>query len=65
YGAQSRCGPCDYGRTDRRDQYSVRLAVRGPLPGRPDLRVRAAAALDTGEFYDERIGLLLALTWRR
>jgi hypothetical protein len=65
YGARSRCDPCDYGRTDRRDQYSVRLAVRGPLPGRPDLRVRAAAALDTGEFYDERIGLLLALTWRR
>jgi hypothetical protein len=65
YGAKSRCGPCDYGRTGRRDQYSFRLMVRGPVPGRPDLRVRATAALDTGELYDERVGLLVALTWQR
>lgn len=65
YGARSRCGRCDYGRTDRRDQYSVRLEVGGPLLGRPHLRFRVAAALDTGDFYDERIGGAFALTWRR
>lgn len=48
----------------RQDQWSFRLGVRGPLLQRCNLRFRAAAALDTGEFYDERVGLRLGAQWR-
>ena len=49
---------------DRRDQWSVRLGVRGPLAKRYGLYGRVAAALDTGGFYEERVGLRLGLAWR-
>ncbi|MFB6273276.1 MAG: capsule assembly Wzi family protein [Salinibacter sp.] len=65
YGANSLCDGCEYGRRDRRDQYSFRLEVRGPLSERYNLWVRVAAAVDTGEFYDDRMGGSFALTWRR
>ncbi len=70
YGAKSLCQtPACYdrtrdARTDRRDQWSFRLAVRGPLSERYNLWFRTAAALDTGEFYDDRVGLSFDLTWR-
>lgn len=51
-------------RTGRRDQWSFRLAVRGPLVERYDLWLRAATALDTGEFYKKRVGLSFGLQWR-
>ena len=51
-------------RTDRRDQWSFRVRVGGPLSERHGLRVHAAVALDTGEFYDDRVGIHLGLQWR-
>lgn len=65
YGARSRCDRCNYERTDRRDQYSFRVGVNGPLLGYSNLQFRVAVALDTGEFYDERIGFSFALTWQQ
>jgi hypothetical protein len=71
YGAQSICtdvqctgfeGPD--GITPRRDQWSFRVRVGGPLSEQYNLRFRAAAAFDTGEFYDDRVGLRLGLQWR-
>ncbi|MFB6098469.1 MAG: capsule assembly Wzi family protein [Salinibacter sp.] len=65
YGAKSLCTACAYQRTDRRDQYSFRMTVRGPLLPEHNLWFRTAAAVDVGEFYNDRIGLSFALTWRR
>lgn len=65
YGAKSLCDECEYERTERRDQYSFRLEVSGPLSQRHNLWFRAAAAVDTGTFYDERIGGSFGLAWRR
>ena len=48
----------------RQDQWSFRLGVRGPLVEQYNLRFRAAAALDTGEFYGERVGLQIGVQWR-
>lgn len=69
YGAQGVCGSvaCTTRvdrRTARTDQYSVRVAVRGPLLARPHLRFRTAVAFDVGGFYEDRVGLSLRLTWR-
>ena len=69
YGAKNVCMTPDCASTgrsfdDRRDQWSVRLGVRGPLAKRYGLYGRVAAALDTGEFYDERVGLQVGLQWR-
>jgi hypothetical protein len=69
YGAKNVCMTPDCASTgrsfdDRRDQWSMRLGVRGPLSHRYNLRFHAAAALDTGEFYDERVGLQVGLQWR-
>lgn len=65
YGAKSLCDECEYERTDRRDQYSFRIEVSGPLSEQHHLWFRTAAAVDTGSFYDERIGLSFDLTWRQ
>lgn len=69
YGAQGVCGSAACtSRVDRRtartDQYSVRIELRGPLLGRRDLRFRSAVAFDVGDFYENRMGLTLRLTWR-
>ncbi|PSQ51553.1 MAG: hypothetical protein BRD28_05475 [Bacteroidetes bacterium QH_10_64_37] len=69
YGAKSVCGsPACTTRTnrrrDRRDQWSFRIGVSGSLSERYNLWFRTAAALDTGEFYDDRVGLSFDLTWR-
>ena len=69
YGAQNVCAtPACTGRnderTDRRDQWSFRLDVRGPLLQQHNLQFRVSAALDTGEFYDERVGGSFALLWQ-
>jgi len=69
YGAQGVCGSvaCDTRvdrRTERRDQYSVRIALHGPLLKEYNLWFRTAAAFDVGSFYDDRMGLSLHLTWR-
>lgn len=71
YGAQSICtnARCTGfegrdGITARRDQWSFRLAVRGPFAERYDLWFRVTAALDTGEFYEDRGGLQFGLQWR-
>lgn len=69
YGATNVCTAPDCSSTGRsfegrRDQWSVRLGVRGPLLERYNLHFRAAAALDTGEFYDERAGLQVGVQWR-
>ncbi|MCS4038896.1 capsule assembly Wzi family protein [Salinibacter ruber] len=69
YGAQGVCGgPACKSRVDQRrertDQYSFRVEVRGPLLPRHNLRLRTAVAVDTGAFYDERIGASFGLTWR-
>ncbi len=48
----------------RQDQWSFRLGVRGPLLRRHNLQFQVAAALDTGAFYDERVGLRLGVRWR-
>jgi len=70
YGAQDVCDTpsCEARgdqRTGRQDQYSVRLEVRGSLSRKYNLWFRTAVAVDTGEFYDERVGGSFALTWRR
>jgi hypothetical protein len=69
YGAKRVCAAPDCtsftdGRTERRDQYSVQVQVRGPLSEQHNLWFRTTAALDTGQLYDERVGLAAALTWR-
>jgi hypothetical protein len=69
YGAKNVCMTPDCASTgrsfdDRRDQWSVRLGVRGPLAERYGLYGRVAAALDTGRFYEDRFGLRLGLVWR-
>lgn len=70
YGAQGVCGsPACELRVDRRrertDQYSFRVEVRGPLAPRHNLWLRTAVAVDTGAFYDDRIGGSVGVTWRR
>lgn len=69
YGAQgvcqtSACTSRGDERTDRRDQWSFRFNVRGPLSQQHNLRFRVSAALDTGEFYEERVGGSFALLWQ-
>ena len=69
YGAKNVCATpaCEDTRrsfSDRRDQWSFLAEVRGGLPGITGLSFNAAAAVDTGEFYDERVGLRVGLTWR-
>ena len=69
YGAQGVCANADCsrrvdGRTSRRDQWSFLARVTGTLSAAHGLRGRAAAALDTGAFYEKRVGLRLGLTWR-
>jgi hypothetical protein len=69
YGAQnvcqtSACTSQSDERTDRRDQWSFRLDVSGPLSQQHNLQFRVSAALDTGEFYEERVGGSFALLWR-
>jgi len=69
YGAQGVCGSVECAarvdrRTSRRDQYSVRIGLRGPLLEQYNLRFRTAAAFDVGSFYDDRTGLSVHLTWR-
>jgi hypothetical protein len=49
---------------DRRDQWSFRLGVRGTLPAVEGLSYNAAVAVDAGEFYDERVGLRVGLSWQ-
>ncbi|MCS3749306.1 hypothetical protein GGQ19_000457 [Salinibacter ruber] len=70
YGAQSVCtdtqcsgfeGPD--GITDRRDQWSFLAEVQGRLPVEGNLSYSAAVAIDTGEFYEDRVGLRLGFTW--
>lgn len=68
YGAQGVCqsAACTRRgdeRTDRRDQWSFRMGVRGPLSQQYNLRFRVSAALDTGELYQERVGGAFALIW--
>lgn len=71
YGAQSVCtdvqcagfeGPG--GITDRRDQWSFLAEVQGRLPVEGNLSYSAAVSVDTGEFYENRVGLRLGLTWQ-
>jgi hypothetical protein len=71
YGAQSVCtdaqctgfeGPD--GITDRRDQWSFLAELSGSLPVAGNLSYSAAVAVDTGEFYDDRMGLRVEITWR-
>jgi len=69
YGAQGVCGSVECAprvdrRTERRDQYSVRIALRGPLLERHNLWFETAAAFDLGSFYDDRTGLSVQVTWR-
>ena len=69
YGAQGVCASVECTsrvdrRTDRRDQYSVRIALHGPLLKEYNLWFRTAAAFDVGSFYDDRTGLFVQLTWR-
>ena len=69
YGAQGvcetpRCKNTSDQRTDRRDQWSFLAEVQGPLPAVEGLTYSAAVAVDTGEFYNERIGVRVGLTWR-
>jgi hypothetical protein len=69
YGAQGVCANTECtrrvdGRTSRRDQWSFLAQAAGPLSAEHGLRVRATVALDTGAFYEERVGLRLGLTWR-
>jgi len=70
YGAQGVCPSADCTaprvdrRTERRDQYSVRVALRGPLLEQHNLWFRAAVAFDVGSFYDDRTGLSVQVTWR-
>ena len=69
YGARRVCESpsCESGMrsfSDRRDQWSFRVGVSGPLSSRHNLRARAAVAVDTGEFYDPVTGLRVGLTWQ-
>lgn len=68
YGAQGICANADCsrrvdGRTPRRDQWSFLAAVIGSLSARHGLSYEAAVALDTGEFYEDRVGVRVGLTW--
>jgi hypothetical protein len=49
---------------DRRDQWSFRVGLRGPLPAVEGLSYNAVVAVDTGAFYDERVGVQLGVQWR-
>lgn len=69
YGAQGVCATpaCRVQtdrRTDRKDQYSVRVALRTSLLDNKNLWLRTAVAFDTGELYDDRVGLSVQLTWK-
>ena len=69
YGANNVCNTPDCEariaqKTDRRDQWSFRFQVSGPLSEQYNLWFRTAAAFDGGEFYDDRVGLSFDLTWR-
>ncbi len=69
YGAQGVCqtSACeDRGdeRTDRRDQWSFVVAFQGRLPVEGNLSYNAAVSVDTGEFYENGVGLRLGLTWQ-
>lgn len=72
YGAQGVCEPTDDSicgartdrRTPRRDQYSFRVEVRGPILDQHNLGFRTALAFDTGSFYEDRLGVSVALSWR-
>ncbi|GIV59902.1 MAG: hypothetical protein KatS3mg043_0991 [Rhodothermaceae bacterium] len=67
YGARDNCGDdgC-FGEptllTPRRDQVSWLFELRGPLS--PTLDLLAAVAVDAGDVYPTRAGLLLGLSWR-
>ena len=69
YGAQGvcetpRCKNTSDRRTGRRDQWSFLAEIQGPLPAVEGLTYNAAVAVDTGEFYNEQIGVRVGLTWR-
>lgn len=69
YGAQGVCETpaCNNRidrRTDRKDQYSFQVALRTRLLDKRRLWLRTAVAFDTGELYDDRMGLSVQLTWR-
>jgi len=72
YGAKGVCQTPDSNcesrgdeRTDRLDQYSFRIEVSGPLSQQHNLYARVAVAVDTGQFYEDRVGGSFALTWRQ
>mgnify|MGYP006421376155 CR=1 FL=1 len=69
YGAQGVCEtPSCRDRIDRRtsrkDQYSFRVSLRTSLLDKRNLWLRTAVAFDTGELYDDRMGLSVQLTWK-
>jgi len=69
YGAKRVCATpvCEDTRrsfSDRLDQWSVLAEVRGTLPAVDGLSYNAAVAVDTGEFYQDRVGIRVGLTWR-
>ena len=69
YGANlvcetSECTSFISNRTERQDQWSFRVRIDGSLLEQYRLRFHAAAALDIGEFYEERIGFRLGLQWQ-
>jgi hypothetical protein len=69
YGAKNVCATpaCEDTRrsfSDRRDQWSVLAEVQGLVPAVDGLSYNAAVAVDTGDFYDERVGVRVGLTWR-
>ena len=69
YGAQTVCADAQCTstrdeRTPRRDQYSLLLALTGPLSERHGIRFNTSIGLDVGALYDDRIGLSAGLSWR-
>ena len=70
YGARGKvcetpcCESTTSWRPGRLDQWSFRVEVRGRVPPVEGLSYNAAVAVDTGEFYDRRIGVRVGLTWR-
>ena len=62
--ARPNCKPLMRSFSDRRDQWSFLVEVRGRVPPVDRLSYSAAVAVDTGEFYDRRIGVRVGLTWR-
>lgn len=68
YGAQKVCSDpaCSTRvdeRTPRRDQYSFLLELAGPLASRYGLHFNAAAALDLGALYPNRVGVMVGVSW--